>query len=84
MGLISRARSRCWRVSHIIDNTAKQSQSARTIASRFIRQVGERNDTPSLIMLIAADADYLKLCRSIVDPAAESNRHLPKPYKRLP
>lgn len=40
---------------------------------RFIRQVGEINDTPSLIMIIAADADYLRLCRSIVDPAAESN-----------
>ena len=39
----------------------------------FIRQVGERSDTPSLIMLIAADADYLRFCRSIVASAAESN-----------
>jgi hypothetical protein len=35
--------------------------------------VGERSDTPSLIMLIAADADYLRFCRSIVASAAESN-----------
>jgi hypothetical protein len=37
----------------------------------FIRQVGERCDTPSLIVLIAADADYLKFCRSIVAPGNE-------------
>lgn len=39
----------------------------------FIRLVGECIDTPSLIVLIAADADYLQLCRSIVKPAANSN-----------
>ena len=41
--------------------------------THFIRQVGERNDTPSLIMLIAADAEYLRLCRSIVAPSTEPN-----------
>jgi len=39
------------------------------LLTHFIRQVGERNDTPSLIMLIAADAEYLRLCRSIVAPS---------------
>jgi len=51
------------------DNPCQQEQ----LLSHFIRQVGERNDTQSLIMLIAADADHLRLCRSIVDPTAESN-----------
>ena len=49
----------------------------------FIRQVGEINDTPSLIMIIAADADYLWICRSIVDPAAEPNPKFPKTLKRV-
>lgn len=39
--------------------------------AHFVRQVGLRKDTPSLIMLIAEDADYLRLCRSIVDPGTE-------------
>ena len=43
------------------------------LLTRFIRQVGERNDTPSLIMLIAADAEYLWLCRSIVAPGTGPN-----------
>ncbi len=41
--------------------------------TRFIRQVGQRSDTPSLIVTIAADADYLWLCHSIVDPGTEPN-----------
>lgn len=41
------------------------------LLSDFIRQVGECSDTPSLIMLIAADANYLRLCRSIVAPGIE-------------
>lgn len=40
---------------------------------RFIRQVGKRNDTPSLIVTIAAETDYLWLCRSIVDPGTQPN-----------
>lgn len=43
------------------------------LLTHFIRQVDECNDTPSLIMLIAADADCLRLCRSIVDPSATFN-----------
>ena len=43
------------------------------LLSDFIRQVGECSDTPSLIMLIAADANYLRLCRSIVAPGIESD-----------
>jgi len=43
------------------------------LLTEFIRQVGERNDTPSLIMLIAADADYMRLCRSIAVPSTKSN-----------
>ena len=43
------------------------------LLTHFIRQVGERNDTPSLIMLIAADAEYLRLCRSIVAPGTGPN-----------
>ena len=43
------------------------------LLTHFIRQVGERSDTPSLIMLIAADADYLRFCRSIVAPSTEPN-----------
>lgn len=43
------------------------------LLTEFIRQVGERSDTPSLIMLIAADAEYLRFCRSIVAPSTEPN-----------
>lgn len=39
------------------------------LVRRFIRQAGECKDTPSLIVTIAADTDFLKLCRAIVDPA---------------
>jgi hypothetical protein len=46
------------------------------LLAQFIRQVGQRNDTPSLIMLIAADADYLMFCRSIVAPGTEPNPQL--------
>ena len=46
------------------------------LLTHFIRHVGQRSDTPSLIMLIAADAGYLRLCRSIVEPGAEPDSQL--------
>jgi len=52
---------------------ANKSYQQEQLLTHFIRQVGERNDTPSMIMLLAADADYLRLCRSIVDPSTEHN-----------
>ncbi|MCB2148585.1 MAG: J domain-containing protein [Deltaproteobacteria bacterium] len=51
--------------------------------TRFIRRVGECNDTPSLIVIIAADAAYLRLCRSIVDPAAEPNSEFAETLVRV-
>ena len=43
----------------------------RQMLTRFIRRVGKCSDTPSLILLIAANADYMQLCLSIVDPASK-------------
>lgn len=37
---------------------------------RFIRQVVDRDDTPSMIVLIASDAEYLRVCRQIVGHGA--------------
>jgi DnaJ-domain-containing protein 1 len=37
------------------------------LLTRFIRRVRSLSDTPALIQLIAADADYLIVCRAIVD-----------------
>jgi hypothetical protein len=42
----------------------------------FVRRVDACCDTPSLIMLIAADADYLRLCRSIVAPGAAADARI--------
>lgn len=40
------------------------------LLARFIRRIAVIQDTPDLIMIIAADADHLWACRSIVDPDA--------------
>ena len=45
--------------------------------------MGKRGDTPSLIVTIAADSDYLRLCRAIVDPAATSDTQFAKTLKRV-
>ena len=50
---------------------------------RFIQQVGGRSDTPSLIVTIAADTNYLWLCRAIVDPAAASDPEFAKTLKSV-
>jgi DnaJ-domain-containing protein 1 len=42
------------------------------LLARFISRIGAHQDTPSLILIIAADTDYLLACRSIVDPTAKS------------
>ncbi|WP_319405223.1 J domain-containing protein [uncultured Desulfosarcina sp.] len=60
-------------------NPCQQKQ----LLSQFVRQVDERNDTPSLILLIAADADHLRLCRSIVDPTAGSNPTFAATFMRV-
>jgi len=43
------------------------------LLTRFVRQVRNRLDTPSLIVMIAANDHYLHLCRAIVNPAAASS-----------
>lgn len=42
------------------------------LLARFISRIDAHQDTPSLILLIAADTDCLLACRSIVDPTAKS------------
>ena len=76
MGWTCRARKRCWRVSVSLETPPNLPNQQKQLVTLFIRQVGERSDTPSLIMLIAADADYLRLCRSIVAPSTEPNSQL--------
>ncbi|WP_372683971.1 J domain-containing protein [Desulfosarcina sp.] len=56
-----------------METKPNQPRNQQRLLTDFIRQVGECSDTPSLIMLMAADADYLRLCRSIVAPGAEPN-----------
>jgi len=43
------------------------------VRKRFIRQVRSLSDTPSLIQLIAADSDYLMLCREVVNTPLQEN-----------
>ncbi|BBO75663.1 hypothetical protein DSCW_30800 [Desulfosarcina widdelii] len=43
------------------------------LLTRFVRQVQNRLDTPSLIVMIAANDHYLRLCQTIVNPAAASS-----------
>lgn len=51
--------------------------------ARFIRRVGVHQDTPDLIMIIAADADHLWACRSIVAPATPSGTVPASTLRRL-
>jgi hypothetical protein len=63
-----------------LTTSPKSPHHEERLLARFIRQVGERNDTPSLIMTIAADTDYLRLCHLIVDQSTQTN---PKFFKTL-
>jgi hypothetical protein len=51
--------------------------------TRLIRRVNIRQDTPTLIMIIAADANHLWACRAIVDPTAGSDGVSPPVLKRI-
>ena len=51
--------------------------------NRFIRQVQSLSDTPSIIQLIAADADYLMLCREIVNDSNHKKQEIAKPIKTV-
>ena len=51
--------------------------------NRFIRQVRSLSDTPSIIQLIAADADYLMLCREIVNDSNHKKQEIAKPIKTV-
>jgi DnaJ-domain-containing protein 1 len=42
------------------------------LLANFISRIDRNQDTPSLILIIATDADYLWACRSIVNPTAKS------------
>jgi hypothetical protein len=74
MGWTSRATNRCWRISVKLTRlTLNSPYQLERLLTLFIQRVGENSDTPSLITLVAADADFLWLCREILDPAAEPN-----------
>ena len=51
--------------------------------TRFIRQVGSLSDTPSLIRLIAADAGYLMLCRTIVSDSFDRKKEAIRSIKTV-
>jgi DnaJ-domain-containing protein 1 len=53
------------------------------ILTRFVRQVRSLTDTPALIQLIAADADYLMVCREIVNDALHRKQELVKPIETV-
>ena len=53
------------------------------LLTRFIRQVGSLSDTPSLIRLIAADAGYLMLCRTIVSDSFDRKKEAIRSLKTV-
>jgi DnaJ-domain-containing protein 1 len=53
------------------------------LLTRFIRQVGSLSDTPSLIRLIAADADYLMVCRTIVNDSLDRKKEAIRSIKTV-
>lgn len=53
------------------------------LLARLIRRVDAHQDTPALIMIIAADANHLWACRAIVDPATGSDGVSPPTLKRI-
>jgi DnaJ-domain-containing protein 1 len=53
------------------------------LLTRFLGQIGASTDTPCLIVMIAADADYLRLCHSIIDPNAEYDPGFTRVLKRI-
>lgn len=57
---------------HCPKYTTPDMMNHEQLLTRFISRIGEHQDTPSLILIIAADTDYLLACRSIVDPTAGS------------
>ncbi|MBR9986594.1 MAG: J domain-containing protein [Desulfosarcina sp.] len=73
MGWTSKVKKHSWRVRVSLGRQPNHPNQQTQLLTHFIRQVDARSDTPSLIMLIAADADYLRLCRSIVAPGTETN-----------
>ena len=53
------------------------------LLTRFIRQAGSLSDTPSLIRLIAADAGYLMLCRTIVSDSFDRKKEAIRSIKTV-
>ena len=53
------------------------------LLARLIRRIDGHQDTPDLIMIIAAHASYLWACRTIVDPTAGSAKMSPSTVKRI-
>jgi DnaJ-domain-containing protein 1 len=53
------------------------------LLTRFVRQVRSLADTPCLIRLIAADADYLMLCQVIVNDSFHRKQEFNKTIKAL-
>lgn len=51
--------------------------------NRFVKQVRSLSDTPSIIQLIAADAEYLMLCREIVNDSNQVKQETIKPIKAV-
>lgn len=51
--------------------------------ARLIRRVDAYQDTPALIMIIAADANHLRACRAIVDPTAGHDGVSVATFKRI-
>jgi len=53
------------------------------LLTRFIRQVRPLSDTPSLIRLIAADAGFLMVCRTIVCDASQTKEEFIESIKTV-
>ena len=51
--------------------------------TRFVRQVRYLKDTPALIQLIARDADYLMVCRAIVNESLDRKQDVVKSIKTV-
>jgi len=53
------------------------------LSTRFIRQVRPISDTPSLIRLIAADAGFLMVCRTIVSDSSQTKEEFIESIKTV-
>jgi hypothetical protein len=64
-------------------SSSPHSDQQRRLLERFIQQVNQQPDTPSLIITIAASAEYIQLCRSILHPETAAHLKISKRFNQV-